>query len=65
VASPVSGGWLAPAQASALLAEMFGVTVSVRTIQGWCRHPTRPLRHVRLGHRLLVHRDDLLAWVTA
>jgi hypothetical protein len=64
VRTPESAGWLTPEQASALLAEMFdGTTVSPRTIQAWCRDPRRPLRHARLGHRLLVHRADLLARV--
>ena len=60
VRTPAQRGWLTIPEAVALLAEMFGTTVSTRTIQSWCRDPKRPLRHVRIGHRLLVHRDDLL-----
>lgn len=65
VRSPESAGWLTPKQARALLLETFGVTVSERTIQSWSRDSRRSLRHARLGHRLVVHRDDLLARVTA
>jgi hypothetical protein len=66
VRSPQSAGWLTPRQAQALLYDTFGFTVSVRTIQAWARdkkHP--PLRHARLGHKLVIFRDDLLARVTA
>jgi hypothetical protein len=65
VRTPQSAGWLSPVEASALLVEMFGATVSTRTLQAWARDPRRPLRHVRIGHRLLIHRDDLIARVTA
>ncbi len=64
IRTPESAGWLTPPQASALLAKMFGHTVSARTIQAWCRDPRQRLRHARLGHRLLIHRDDLLARIT-
>jgi len=60
VRTPQAGGWLSPAEARALLANMFGVTVATRTIQSWCRDQRRPLRHVLIGRRLLIHRDDLL-----
>ncbi len=59
--TPADRGWLSPVQASALLRDMFGTSVSARTVQSWCRDTKRPLRCVRMGHRLLVHRDDLLA----
>jgi hypothetical protein len=61
VVTPASRGWLSSVEARAFLLDMFGETVSKRTIQGWCRDPKRPLRHVRMGHKLLVHREDLLA----
>lgn len=64
VRTPAERGWLSPGEASALLLEMFGATVSPRTVQAWARDPRRPLRQVRIGHRLLVHRDDVLARVT-
>ncbi len=64
VRTPAERGWLSVAEAQAFLREQFGATVSARTIQAWARNPRRPLRHARLGHRLLVHRDDLLARVT-
>jgi hypothetical protein len=63
VRTPQSAGWLSPTEARALLAEMFGATVATRTIQAWARDTKRPLRHVRIGHRCLIHRDDLLARV--
>lgn len=65
VRSPQSAGWLTPKEARAELLDRFGATVSERTIQSWCRDSRRPLRHARLGHKLLVYRDDLLARVTA
>lgn len=65
VRTPADRGWLSPVEASALLLDTFGATVSPRTIQAWARDTKRPLRHVRIGHRLLVARDDVLAKVTA
>ncbi len=65
VRTPQANGWLTPTAARALLEQEFGATVSIRTIQQWCRDTNRPLRHVKIGHKLLVHRDDLLAKVTA
>lgn len=64
VRTPAERGWLSPAEAADFLHETFGATVSTRTIQAWARDTKRPLRHVRIGHRLLVARDDVLARVT-
>lgn len=63
VRTPQAAGWLSPAEARALLVQLFGVTVATRTIQSWCRDQRRPLRHVMIGRRLLIHRSDLLARV--
>ena len=65
VRSPHAAGWLTPKEARAELLQNFGHTVSERTIQGWCRDSRRPLRHARLGHKLIVSRDALIARVTA
>jgi len=65
IRTPAERGWLTPVEACSLLLDTFGTTVSIRTIQAWTREPKRPLRCVRIGHRLLVHRDDLLERVTA
>jgi hypothetical protein len=65
VQTPASAGWITPKAARALLLREFGATVSVRTLQAWTREPQRPLRHVRIGHRLLIYRDALLARVSA
>jgi hypothetical protein len=66
VRSPQAAGWVTPKEATAVLFDNFGVTVSKRTIQSWCRPDSRrPLRHARIGHKLVVHRDDLLARVMA
>lgn len=64
VRTPAERGWLSPVEAQDLLRETFGLTVSTRTLQAWARDPGRPLRHARIGHRLLIHRDGLLARVT-
>lgn len=64
VRTPAERGWLTPAEAQAFLRETFGVSVSARTLQAWARDRARPLRHARMGHRLLIHRDSLLERVT-
>jgi hypothetical protein len=60
IRTPADRGWLTTRQAVALLAQRYGVTVSVRTLQGWTRDDKRPLRSVHIGRKILVHRDDLL-----
>ena len=61
--APSASGWLSPAQAAALLTSTFGRRIAVRSVQTWCHRSRNPLRHVALGGRLLIHRQDLLAWV--
>jgi hypothetical protein len=58
-----TSGWLSPAQAAAFLMSTFGRRIAVRSVQTWCHRSRNPLRHVVLGGRLLIHRQDLLAWV--
>ena len=64
VQSPASVGWLTPAQAASLLSNIFGRRIAARTIQSWCHRRRDPLRHVVLGGRLLIHRSDLLGWLS-
>lgn len=63
VLTPADRGWLRAEEAVALLRATFGASVSKRTIQGWARDPKRPLRSIRIGHRLYVLRSDVLAHV--
>ena len=66
VRTPASRGWLTPPEAHAELAAMFGAqhAPSPRTILTWMHAKDRPLEHVRLGpHRVLVHRNALLAYI--
>lgn len=57
-------GWLSPAQAAAMLTTTFGRRIAIRSVQAWCHRNRSPLPHVVLGGRLLIHRQDLLSWVS-
>ena len=63
VLTATASGWLSPAQAAALLTSTFGRRIAVRSVQTWCHRSRDPLRHVVLGGRLLIHKQDLLAWI--
>lgn len=63
VKAPSAAGWLSPAEAAQLLTETFGRRLGTRTVQLWCHRSERPLPHVVLGGRLLIHRNDLLGWL--
>jgi hypothetical protein len=65
VPTPAERGWLTSQEARALLLTTYGASVATRTIQGWTRDVKHPLRHVRMGHRLLLWRDDLLRRIGA
>lgn len=61
--TPRAGGWLSPAEAAEYLTQTMGRQYGVRTVQSWCRRSKNPLPHLMPGGRLLIHRDDLLAWL--
>ncbi len=56
-------GWMTTARAAGFLAAMFGHPVPSRTVQSWCKRSRDPLPHARLGAKVLIHKDELLAWV--
>jgi hypothetical protein len=62
-AEPEASGWLRPADVVDLLATVFGQRVSTRAVLHWTQRVVHPLPSVKLGSRVLVHREALMAWV--
>lgn len=63
VVTPAAAGWLRPDGAVALIEQMFGLRVQVRTVQAWVRRTGDPLPAVMVGGRLMIHRQALIEWV--
>jgi hypothetical protein len=63
VPEPRESGWLKPGEAGVFLEGVFGRAVPARTVQSWCRRPRDPLPHARLGGKVLIHREELMAWI--
>lgn len=49
------------AQTAAWVVEITGFAITERAVQDECR--AGRLRHLKLGRRYLIHRDDLVAWL--
>jgi len=64
VTTASAAGWMTPAEAAAFLRTTYARPFpQARTVLSWTRHRTRPLPCIKLGHRVLIHRDVLQAWV--
>lgn len=61
---PEASGWLRPVEVVELLDAEFGLRFGTRTVLHWTQRPVNRLPSVKVGSRVLVHRDALMAWIT-
>ena len=62
-----AGGWLRVDEVVELLEKIYGErnAVSPRAVQTWTRRAVNRLPSTLLGHRLLIHQNDLERWLAA